>query len=275
LILSIGDGKIGEEIIDGEFGVRILDDLLLRCVTDHIRTITESTYPDFLSSYHLPNYFSDRAILAPNLDDVVELNYYMLQQLPGEEKLYLSSDNICISDTAPSEDMNTYTTEFLNTIKGSEILNHEIKLKFGAPIMLLRNIDRSLGLCNGTRLIVSRLSDHVVEAVITYGKFTNEKVLIPRMTITPSDFKLPFRFQRRQFPIMLSFAMTINKSQGQSLSNVGLYLRRPVFTHGQLYVAMPRVRSRGGLKILLCHDDNEDPDITSNVVYREVFQNIE
>lgn len=95
------------------------------------------------------------------------------------------------------------------------------------------------------------------------------------MTIISSDFKLPFRFQRRQFPIMLFFAMTINKNQGQSLSNVGLCLRRPVFTHGQLYVAMSRVRSRGGLKILIYHDDNEDTDITSNVVYREVFQNIE
>jgi len=39
---------------------------------------------------------------------------------------------------------------------------------------------------------------------------------------------LPFKFQRRQFPISLCFAMTINKSQGQTLSRVGLYLPQPV-----------------------------------------------
>jgi ATP-dependent DNA helicase PIF1 len=76
------------------------------------------------------------------------------------------------------------------------------------------------------------------------------------MSIIPSDMKLPFRFQRSQFPITVSFAMTINKSQGQSLSTVGIFFRRDVFTHGQLYVAISRVRSRSGLKILVSHKDD-------------------
>ncbi|KAF7812012.1 ATP-dependent DNA helicase PIF1-like [Senna tora] len=63
--------------------------------------------------------------------------------------------------------------------------------------------------------------------------------------------------------------MTINNSQGQTLSNVGLYLRRSVFTHGQLYVAMSRVRNRSGLKVLICHSDGRDPNRTSNAVYKE------
>ena len=49
--------------------------------------------------------------------------------------------------------------------------------------------------------------------------------------------------------------MTINKSQGQTLTNVGVYLKKPVFTHGQLYVAMSRVTNKRGLKILV---ENED-----------------
>ncbi|KAL6538119.1 hypothetical protein OROGR_012107 [Orobanche gracilis] len=68
--------------------------------------------------------------------------------------------------------------------------------------------------------------------------------------------------------------MTINKSQGQSLSNVGLYLRNPVFTHGQLYVAVSRVRSKRGLKIRILDEDGKVVSSTQNVVYNKVFDNL-
>jgi ATP-dependent exoDNAse (exonuclease V) alpha subunit len=54
--------------------------------------------------------------------------------------------------------------------------------------------------------------------------------------------------------LCVRFAMTINKSQGQTLGHVGLYLTRPIFTHGQLYVAVSRVKTRIGLKILIIDD---------------------
>jgi ATP-dependent exoDNAse (exonuclease V) alpha subunit len=68
--------------------------------------------------------------------------------------------------------------------------------------------------------------------------------------------------------------MTINKSQGQSLDCVGLFLPNPVFSHGQLYVAVSRVKSKKGLEILILDEDKKPTNITTNVVIKEVFQNI-
>ncbi|KAI9113604.1 hypothetical protein K1719_015531 [Acacia pycnantha] len=94
------------------------------------------------------------------------------------------------------------------------------------------------------------------------------------MDMNPSECKLPFTLTRRQFPIIVSFAMTINKSQGQSMTNVCLYLLTPVFSHGQLYVALSRVKSFNGLKLLILDEFNRCSKTTTNVVYREVFQNL-
>lgn len=94
------------------------------------------------------------------------------------------------------------------------------------------------------------------------------------MLISPSDTKMPFKLNRRQYPISVCFAMTINKSQGQTLSQVGLLLQRHVFLHGQLYVVVSRVKSKGGLKVICCDRDGNYSDKTTNVVYKEVLHRL-
>ncbi|CAG8799865.1 1494_t:CDS:2 [Gigaspora margarita] len=91
-----------------------------------------------------------------------------------------------------------------------------------------------------------------------------------------SEHHLPFTFKRRQFPVQPAFAMTINKSQEQTLNWVGLYLPTPVFSHRQLYIACSRVISKKNLKVLISKRQGENDasciDYTRNIVYPEVFQ---
>ncbi|XP_070004230.1 uncharacterized protein [Nicotiana sylvestris] len=273
-ILAIGDGKIGCSI-DGIEKVEIPDDLLIHNCDDPISGIVESTYSDFLRHFTDIKYLQERAILAPTLQMVESVNDYMVSLNNSQDKSYLSSDTICMSDHAFTSLEHVHTPEFLNSIKCSGIPNHSITLKVGVPVMLLRNIDQSSGLYNGARLIITRLGNRVIEAKVLSGKMVGDKVFIPRMTLTPSDARIPFKFQRRQFPVILSFSMTINKSQGQSLCNVGLFLKKPMFTHGQLYVALSRVTSRKRLKILCYDEDGKVTNEATNVVYKEVFRNLE
>ncbi|XP_052129258.1 uncharacterized protein LOC127750806 [Frankliniella occidentalis] len=82
------------------------------------------------------------------------------------------------------------------------------------------------------------------------GSRKGETVGIFRITITTNELSLPGKLRRRQFPLKPCYAMTVNKSQGQTLIREGLYLRTPLWSHGQLCVALSRVRCRQAVKIM-------------------------
>ena len=140
------------------------------------------------------------------------------------EKVYHSFDTIV------DDPQNHFPIDFLNSITPNGLPPHDLKLKINCPVILLRNLDPNNGLCNGTRLMVRALQDNAIDAEIVAGQHARKRVFIPRLPLSPSDdISLPFKFKRKQFPVRLSFAMTINKSHGQTIPNVGIYLLEHVF----------------------------------------------
>ncbi len=120
------------------------------------------------------------------------------------------------------------------------------------------------------------MTDRVLEVQLIGGDHHGKLAFIPRITVIPSSKSTGFSFalRRRQFPVRLAFAITINKAQGQSVKRVGLDLRVPAFSHGQLYVALSRGVSRETTRILAKPNKEVDKSgkSTKNIVYRDILE---
>ena len=97
-------------------------------------------------------------------------------------------------------------------------------------------------------------------------------VFIPRIILDANKDEFPIPLRHLQFPVCLAYTMTINKAQGQSVKHVGLDLCTPVFSHGQLYVALSRCTNPRNLKVAFPPDQNTNK--TTNVVFTEVLRNV-
>ena len=156
-----------------------------------------------------PNYITSRAILSTRNKCVDTINMKMISRFRGDEMVYHSFD--CAED----DPHNYYPSEFLNSLAPNGLPLHVLKLKVNCPVILLRNIDPANGLCNGTRLVVRGFQRNAIDAEIVLEQHAGKRIFLPRIPLCPSnDEMFSFRFKWKQFPIKLSFAMTINKEQG-------------------------------------------------------------
>ena len=247
-----------------------------------------------------PEVMAERRCLTPTKEASHKINQLILDRLHTATQTYPRTDRVITDDP---EEAAAYPIEFLNSQTPTGMPLHELEfkvatplysnddviqfsytitytctiinkyilffthIKVGATIILLRNINPRKGLCNGTCLIVRNLQHHLIWAEVIASEHRGHHDMIPRITMSSKDTALPIDIARTQFPVRLAYCLTINKAQGQSLRKVGVYLPEPVFTHGQLYVAISRAKSFAGIMVMLPQENR-----TKNIVYPEVLQ---
>ncbi|KAK8940520.1 hypothetical protein KSP39_PZI009962 [Platanthera zijinensis] len=268
-LLRIGNGI---ESTGADDMVCIPDSMIIPWDGEHsISTLISVIFSNMTRNITDYSYWENRALLTPLNEDVAHLNEKCLTVFPGEEMTYYSFDSV------EDDKYNIYPQELLNNISASNLPPHKLSLKRGAPIMLLRNLNPRIGLCNGSRLICRQFSRNVIEAEILTGQHKGKAVFLPRIPLkNTGDQQMPFELTRKQFPVRLSFALTINKSQGQTIQHVGLYLPSPVFTHGQLYVALSRGTTAANTKVLIKNNllPGYPGAYTKNIVFRDLLSKV-
>lgn len=221
-------------------------------------------------------YFKDRIILSSTHEIVNEINRSVFDRMTGPKYSYYSDDSLTEEEEEKSKQKEKpfrLPPEMLNSLQLNGIPDHELNTVAGEIVMCIRNVNTKIGLLNGVRYIILAQTDentsfnkHIIRC---WNLNTMEETLIPRINCTSNDSAMPFKFTRFQFPIVPAFAITINKSQGQTFTNkVGIYLPEDCFSHGQLYTALSR--SGNGVDFVRVFAPNNE---TTNVVFNELLLN--
>ena len=191
-----------------------------------------------------------RAILTITNSSSVFVYNVCLDKLGTEERVYLAQTTALPNDQAGEGQVDLMPSdELLQSLGHRSLPPHELRLRVGARVMLLRNLGVRCGLCNGTLMEVLQFYNNTVKVKILNGVRAGQVEYLFKVKLTVRHRHYPVTLQRLKFPIRLAFSMTINKSQGQSFDRVGIYLDRDVFSHGQLYVALSRAKRMQDIRV--------------------------
>lgn len=213
--------------------------------TDCFEDLIGFVYPDLLHAD--PADFKSRAILSSTNATIDTINEHILDVLPGDLLTAYSCDTV--DPGAPNQKTFDFlSSSDLNSIDVTSVPPHSLHLKLNSMVMLTRNLNFKQGLVNGQKAVVRAFSPRVARVELLDD--SSSLALIPRIRFKAKIGKNGITFSRLQLPLRVCYAVTINKSQGQTLSKIGLDLRNDVFTHGQLYVALSRAQKRESIMCL-------------------------
>ncbi|KAK3933230.1 ATP-dependent DNA helicase [Frankliniella fusca] len=272
-LLSVGDGSANHK------GTSRLD-FPKSMLKTTLPSLIDSTFPDGPG-----NSTGSEVILTPLNRDMREINEFVAEQLPGVARTYLSCNEF-EPDGTWDDNKIPITSDVLGTTDAANLPPHRLKLKEGAIVMLLCNLDISKGLCNGARFRVLKCMDYTIKCERLGGPddLRNEPVYLFKVIISKDDTGLPGVIKRQQFPIRLAYCVTVNKSQGSTNNRVGILLPSPCFSHGQLYVALSRAKQQKNVHILVRRGSEQgytekrgekhNVAFTRNEVYQEVLRSV-
>jgi hypothetical protein len=225
-------------------------------------------------------------IVTPFNVDKNYINSRVLERLEGDVRFYLGHDSIEEDEKLKDKrDRAIYTPEHMAKLQPGNLPPRDLFLKLGSLVILLKNLNIAKGLCNGTRMIVTDLKEHVIVCKVITGASIGQVIFINRM-LNKSNQNLPVTMVRRQFPLSLAYSLSIDKSQGQTFNQIGMYLPKPCFSHGQFYVGLSRVSKFTSVKCAIDTTDqhgyqtdqstgklDKSKIYTANVVLRSIFDN--
>lgn len=201
--LNLEEGKLSipDEIIE-----KSLDGAISFCFPPQL----------FEDPFKYASIIADNAILSPTNNDVDAINEIALERLPCEHRTFLSVDGpLGSNDYATYAARSDFNLECIHAMTPTGMPSHELRLKIGSAVILIRNLDVPRGLCNGTRMQVLSMSNDFIKTKILTGPRadTKHEFLIPRVKFEYGTKKnhRGLKFTRLQFPLRLCFAMTINK----------------------------------------------------------------
>ena len=254
-LLDVGNGLTGPTINLKEQNIRIVTSA---------HALIQATFGSVLNPTTIHK-IAHCAILSPTNKNTYIFNEEVLNMLEGPSSLRYSIDYPIVER---ANHPLVVPQEFLHTLTPPGMPQYRLHLKIGGIYMILRNMCVKAGLCNGTRFILRGIRGHVLICEKIFDDPSKPTFIfnLPRITTTPPEH-YPFPFKRRQYPIRPAFAMTINKSQGGTFDMVGIDASCPVFTHGQAYVALSRVRDFDKISVL-----TPEGEVTmKNIVFPQVF----
>ena len=224
-----------------------------------------------------------RCILAPTHVQVDRYNTAVLDLLPSDPRQYHAADSLeernevaegtnldpDVDSPLPNPDA---VLDYVRYQRPNGMPDYNLRVKVGGIYRLLRNFSIDLGLVKNARVVIVGLGSklitvRVLQSSQTCDAITPGDILLPRITFK-EQLRSGHTLCRRQFPLAPAYASTFHSCQGLTLDRVGIDLTQDVFTHGQLYTALSRIKHRSHVIVRL---PGLEHLTTTNVTYKELL----